>query len=167
MHLTCIKKTMGQNASQLEKEIGAEQMPVNEHFFGLVNFGNTCYCNSVIQALYFCRPFRDKVLGYRQQLKKSGSPKENLLTCLADLFHNIATQKKRVGTVAPKKFVARLKKVILHAIQFLFLRFLALAAAVRNITTHAEFLLPILVSPSSQNYVFCSMFRFLFCVENE
>jgi len=101
---------MGQNASQLEKELGAEQFPVNEHFFGLVNFGNTCYCNSVIQALYFCRPFREKVLHYKQQLKKSGNQKENLLTCLADLFHNIATQKKRVGTIAPKKFVGRLKK---------------------------------------------------------
>ncbi|KAG7234717.1 hypothetical protein INR49_004078 [Caranx melampygus] len=38
---------------------------VNEHYFGLVNFGNTCYCNSVLQALYFCRPFREKVLAYK------------------------------------------------------------------------------------------------------
>jgi len=30
--------------------------------------------------------------------------------CLADLFHNITTQKKKVGTIAPKKFIARLKK---------------------------------------------------------
>ncbi|XP_035531701.1 LOW QUALITY PROTEIN: ubiquitin carboxyl-terminal hydrolase 12 [Morone saxatilis] len=57
--------TMGANASALEKEIGPEQFPVNEHYFGLVNFGNTCYCNSVLQALYFCRPFREKVLAYK------------------------------------------------------------------------------------------------------
>lgn len=85
----------GANASALEKEIGPEQFPVNEHYFGLVNvsvgqrdrehipllsslstsslisfscffqFGNTCYCNSVLQALYFCRPFREKVLAYK------------------------------------------------------------------------------------------------------
>ena len=29
---------------------------------------------------------------------------------LADLFYSIATQKKKVGTIAPKKFIARLRK---------------------------------------------------------
>lgn len=98
--------TMGANASALEKEIGPEQFPINEHYFGLVNFGNTCYCNSVLQALYFCKPFREKVLDYKVQPKK----KENLLTCLADLFHSIATQKKKVGVIPPKKFISRLRK---------------------------------------------------------
>ncbi|MFH4973963.1 hypothetical protein AB6A40_000672 [Gnathostoma spinigerum] len=101
---------MGANASQLEKDIGSDHILSNEHFYGLVNFGNTCYCNSVIQALYFCQPFREKILQYKQLLKKSGNQKENLLTCLADLFHNIATQKRRVGTIAPKRFVTKLKK---------------------------------------------------------
>ncbi|TRY54587.1 hypothetical protein DNTS_001586 [Danionella cerebrum] len=98
--------TMGANASALEKEIGSEQFPVNEHYFGLVNFGNTCYCNSVLQALYFCRPFREKVLAYKVQPRR----KESLLTCLADLFNSIATQKKKVGVIPPKKFISRLRK---------------------------------------------------------
>ncbi|KRY74291.1 Ubiquitin carboxyl-terminal hydrolase 46, partial [Trichinella pseudospiralis] len=100
---------MGQNASHLEKET-TDEFPTNDHFYGLVNFGNTCYCNSVIQALYFCRPFREKVLNYKSQMKKAGNQKENLLLCLADLFHSISTQKRRVGTIAPKKFIGRLKK---------------------------------------------------------
>ncbi|GFQ85040.1 ubiquitin carboxyl-terminal hydrolase 46 [Trichonephila clavata] len=98
---------MGANASQLEKEIGHDQFPSNEHYFGLVNFGNTCYCNSVLQALYFCKPFREKILDYKAKNKRT---KETLLTCLADLFYNIATQKKKTGTIAPKKFIARLRK---------------------------------------------------------
>lgn len=93
--------------SQLEKEIGSDLFPPNEHYFGLVNFGNTCYSNSVLQALYFCKPFRDKVLEYKAKNKR---PKETLLSCLADLFYNIATQKKKVGSIAPKKFIARLRK---------------------------------------------------------
>ncbi|KAI4799210.1 hypothetical protein KUCAC02_017846 [Chaenocephalus aceratus] len=87
-------------------EIGPEQFPVNEHYFGLVNFGNTCYCNSVLQALYFCRPFREKVLAYKVQPRR----KESLLTCLSDLFNSIATQKKKVGVIPPKKFISRLRK---------------------------------------------------------
>ncbi|KZT63634.1 cysteine proteinase [Daedalea quercina L-15889] len=32
--------------------------------FGLENFGNTCYANSVLQALYFCGPFRELLVQY-------------------------------------------------------------------------------------------------------
>lgn len=99
---------MGSNISQLEREIGLEQFPQNEHYFGLVNFGNTCYCNSVLQALYFCKPFRNKVLESKVKLKRNG--KETLLTCLADLFYTISNQKKKTGSYAPKKFITRLRK---------------------------------------------------------
>ena len=61
----------------------------------------------MLQALYFCKPFREKVLEYKAKNKKG---KETLLSCLADLFYSIATQKKKVGTIAPKKFIARLRK---------------------------------------------------------
>ncbi|KRX94298.1 Ubiquitin carboxyl-terminal hydrolase 46, partial [Trichinella pseudospiralis] len=76
---TQVNFDMGQNASHLEKET-TDEFPTNDHFYGLVNFGNTCYCNSVIQALYFCRPFREKVLNYKSQMKK------------ADLFDNYMQQ---------------------------------------------------------------------------
>uniref|UniRef100_A0A6G1SLI8 ubiquitinyl hydrolase 1 n=1 Tax=Aceria tosichella TaxID=561515 RepID=A0A6G1SLI8_9ACAR len=99
---------MGSNVSQLEREIGIDQFPPNEHYFGLVNFGNTCYCNSVLQALYFCMPFRNKILESKAKSKRNS--KETLLTCLADLFYTIANQKKRTGSYAPKKFINRLRK---------------------------------------------------------
>ncbi|KFY19002.1 hypothetical protein V493_08201 [Pseudogymnoascus sp. VKM F-4281 (FW-2241)] len=36
----------------------------SDKFFGMENFGNTCYCNSIVQALYYSIPFREHVLQY-------------------------------------------------------------------------------------------------------
>lgn len=55
-------------ASRLDKDLAAD-LPDDERYFGLENFGNTCYCNSVLQALYFCEPFRRRVLDYERQRK--------------------------------------------------------------------------------------------------
>ncbi|KAK6150406.1 hypothetical protein DH2020_015338 [Rehmannia glutinosa] len=76
---------MGAAGSKLEKALG-DQFPEGERYFGLENFGNTCYCNSVLQALYFCVPFREQLLEYYSNNKTPADAEENLLTCLADLF---------------------------------------------------------------------------------
>ncbi|RMZ76116.1 hypothetical protein DV738_g5094, partial [Chaetothyriales sp. CBS 135597] len=39
----------------------------SDKFWGMENFGNTCYCNSIIQCLYFSAPFRENVLNYPQR----------------------------------------------------------------------------------------------------
>lgn len=36
--------------------------PHEQHIFGLENFGNTCYCNSILQCLYYTLPFRNQIL---------------------------------------------------------------------------------------------------------
>lgn len=84
------------------------ECPEDERYYGLENFGNTCYCNSVLQALYFCRPFKEKVLQYAQGLPKDCD--DDLLNCLAELFHQINTSRKKTGVLPPKKFVQRLKR---------------------------------------------------------
>lgn len=44
--------TMGVAGSKLEKALG-DHFPEGERYFGLENFGNTCYCNSVLQVVRF------------------------------------------------------------------------------------------------------------------
>ncbi|GFP87062.1 ubiquitin carboxyl-terminal hydrolase 3 [Phtheirospermum japonicum] len=101
--------TMGVTGSKLEKALG-DQFPEGERYFGLENFGNTCYCNSVLQALYFCVPFRDQLLEYYTNNKNQGETDENILTCLAELFSQISSQKKKTGVIAPKRFVHRVRR---------------------------------------------------------
>ncbi|KAK2030714.1 ubiquitin carboxyl-terminal hydrolase [Colletotrichum zoysiae] len=54
--LTPLEKML-QNAGPL-REDGTDK------FFGLENFGNTCYCNSIVQALFYSESFRDHVIKY-------------------------------------------------------------------------------------------------------
>jgi ubiquitin carboxyl-terminal hydrolase 12/46 len=89
--------------------------------FGFENYGNTCYCNSVLQALYFCKPFREHVCAYRPEWlapgEEEGAGDVTLLSTLRDLFVQMckkSTDKKdkgpRVGTLGPKQFVIKLKQ---------------------------------------------------------
>ena len=137
---------MGAGSSRPDKVI--QDLPDEERYFGLENFGNTCYCNSVLQVgagrrrrgaqpgttgtrprprslpppaqtcgrrlslqtLYFCKPFRERVLGYAARLqsaKHSGGsaggsgggppPRENVLTCLAELFVQVGGEAQSAG----------------------------------------------------------------------
>ncbi|ETV98161.1 hypothetical protein, variant 1 [Aphanomyces invadans] len=94
-------------------EVSLAQIPENEKFFGLENFGNTCYCNAVLQVLYFCAPLRAHLLSHVQQKglakRKLDVKDKTLLDCMAELFHKISMQKKAMGYVTPKTFVARLQ----------------------------------------------------------
>ncbi|XRA96245.1 ubiquitin carboxyl-terminal hydrolase [Pycnococcus provasolii] len=78
----------------------------NEKFFGFENFGNTCYVNSVVQALYATKEFRGRLLAHKEQ---EAPTEESLLTCLAELFQQITNQRRKTGTISPKKFMSRVR----------------------------------------------------------
>mmetsp|Transcript_27988 Transcript_27988/g.46941 ORF Transcript_27988/g.46941 Transcript_27988/m.46941 type:complete len:439 (+) Transcript_27988:46-1362(+) len=107
---------MGGSTSKLEKALG-NSFPEDERYFGLENFGNTCYCNSVLQALYFCQPFRKNVVHYYYEHELPAGPDPsgtsddgNLLFTLGELFASISCAKKKTGVFAPRKFVTKVKK---------------------------------------------------------
>ena len=85
--------------------------PVGEKFYGLENSNNVCYSNSVLQALYACRPFRQHLLIYYEDNKKRKPANDDtLLAALATLFYRIQTSKASKGVVSPAAFVKKLKK---------------------------------------------------------
>jgi ubiquitin carboxyl-terminal hydrolase 12/46 len=86
---------MGSSSSKLERVLN--EFPEGERYFGLENFGNTCYCNSVLQALYFCRTFRDKVMQYTPYRENE----DNLLVCLTDLFSQVNPAQQHTHSLFP------------------------------------------------------------------
>lgn len=81
---------------------GDNGCPREEVCQGLENLGNTCYCNSVIQALYHCEPFREHCLKYKNEAG------DNMLGALAEVFAQISTPKNSRNAV--KRFIQKVRK---------------------------------------------------------
>jgi len=96
----------GQNSSH------SEGVPCDsgEKYSGLVNTANTCYVNSVLQALYFRGPFRKAAIHHLAEEREDNAGGDSLLLSMAELFAQIEGQKKTVGCLTPRRFLAKLRK---------------------------------------------------------
>ncbi|CAG9464942.1 unnamed protein product [Pedinophyceae sp. YPF-701] len=97
---------MGASSSRLEKALTVA--PEKERFFGLENFGNTCYANSVLQILYWCEPFREQLIQYCRDLDSEAE--DTLLMGLGELFSHISQSKKRSGVASPSRLLQLVRK---------------------------------------------------------
>ncbi|KAF3897926.1 Ubiquitin carboxyl-terminal hydrolase [Trichophyton interdigitale] len=68
---------------KLLSDAGPLKSDGSDKFFGMENapFANTCYCNSILQCLYYSAPFRESVINYPQR-----SPPESLKHALSTNF---------------------------------------------------------------------------------
>ncbi|KAM5445505.1 putative ubiquitinyl hydrolase 1 [Microsporum audouinii] len=68
---------------KLLSDAGPLKSDGSDKFFGMENapFANTCYCNSILQCLYYSAPFRESVINYPQR-----SPPESLQHALSTNF---------------------------------------------------------------------------------
>ncbi|KAH9879075.1 hypothetical protein J1614_002510 [Plenodomus biglobosus] len=58
----------------------------SDKFFGFENFGSTCYCNSIVQCLYYSAPFREQVINFPAR-----SPPESLERPASDSLPRLNT----------------------------------------------------------------------------
>ena len=86
---------------------------------GMENFGNTCYVNSMVQSLFFCRPFRDSILSYSPKASQAlDSIPEKPSTAETDVSEDAtATQETekytREGIPPPETLFAALQELFM------------------------------------------------------
>lgn len=73
--------------------------PDKATLLGMENFGNSCYANSVLQALYHCEAFRTAVLepSNSELLAAKGRSDTTMLNALTRLFHDMSLSASRLA----------------------------------------------------------------------
>lgn len=105
----------GGSSSAAGAAIHTKFLEITGHPLGLENYGNTCYCNSVIQLIYHCTPLRLRLLELHDvyQLKKGkpGFEEDTVLCQLCSLIavmhksNNRSKEKYPREKIAPKELL--------------------------------------------------------------
>ena len=80
---------MGNSAIDNDKKSNTQITIQNDVLIGFINTNNTCYINSIVQSLYWVKPFREQILSLPNNLEKNTS-----LKGLNELFEIISKKKK-------------------------------------------------------------------------
>lgn len=93
----------------LEKLLAADTGPIrpdgSDKFFGFENFGSTCYCNSIIQCLYYSTPFREQVINFPVR-----TPQDSLIDRTSGGLPRINTDLSSAGANGQKNALSPTKQ---------------------------------------------------------
>ncbi|KAG5479365.1 hypothetical protein LSCM1_04624 [Leishmania martiniquensis] len=85
-------------------------LEITGHPLGLENYGNTCYCNSVIQLIYHCTPLRLRLLElyhvYLTKKGKAGFEEDTVLFQLCSLIAIMHKSNNRAKDKCPREKIA-------------------------------------------------------------
>ena len=62
---------MGNYPIDNDKKSNTQITIQNDVLIGFVNTNNTCYINSIIQSLYWIKPFREQILSLPNNIEKN------------------------------------------------------------------------------------------------
>ncbi|OMJ92005.1 hypothetical protein SteCoe_5322 [Stentor coeruleus] len=91
-------------SSKIEKDFTDLGEEIPENLIGIENKSNTCYANSVIQSLYFCKEFKENLLS-------SKSLPNSLTKHMQDLFLLMKSSKKKTEVISAKAFIQQVKRL--------------------------------------------------------
>ncbi|TID16546.1 cysteine proteinase [Venturia nashicola] len=85
----------------LANHVGPNRTDGSDKFFGFENFGSTCYCNSIIQCLYYSAPFREQVINFPPRLPSQSLVQSSDAPSDRHLQNGLTSLKTKAGLTSP------------------------------------------------------------------